>query len=458
MIVDSITVGIIYKRTSPENKHYIGQTIREEDRNDNWFNLNQPYTSKYSRIDIAREKYSPETWSYEVLYTVISNKLEVKRLLNLVETQYIKYFRSDEEEFGYNMSSGGQGFVYESCPIVVFDLYTNKLLSRFESIIDCDLYYGKNIVFSRTLKRCRDTNQEEYYPPVGRLPDGTAVLIYKEDEWTEEMLYLDSEKAKEISIYRRVAQINKTTGDLIRIWNNSSEASKFFGITHAKDQTILTKCKQFEKNNFTTFMNCIWMFLDTYYNRISSEGKLGIVRKGINGMKHPTVGWDIVTGNCIGIFRTLEEGFKFVGGNSNVGISKSMKTFKNYKTEKIFVSYKMIWSDLPTLDEILSLGASSIKVSLLTNKQSGYNPYRSLDLNGNPIKDYINIDEILKEFPFLNTFNIQKSAREHVPVLKNYRFERIPDEENFIYLNLNSAKRLLDKFKSEYIINSGTNV
>ena len=50
--------GIIYLRTSPSGKYYVGQTVDENRRNNEWNNLNRPYSGGV--IDRARKKYGPK--------------------------------------------------------------------------------------------------------------------------------------------------------------------------------------------------------------------------------------------------------------------------------------------------------------------------------------------------------------------------------------------------------------
>lgn len=64
--------GIIYKRTSPSGKSYIGQTIDENRRNNEWNNLKRPYSGGV--IDSARKKYGPENFRYEVWFLNSTNK------------------------------------------------------------------------------------------------------------------------------------------------------------------------------------------------------------------------------------------------------------------------------------------------------------------------------------------------------------------------------------------------
>lgn len=99
--------GIVYKYTSPSNKVYIGQTCRERGRR-NDFQESGEYGG--SRIDNARKKYGPRNFLYEVLFKITSDNQDlVKSKLNEMEQYFIKKYRSNEDEFGYNMNDGGAG-------------------------------------------------------------------------------------------------------------------------------------------------------------------------------------------------------------------------------------------------------------------------------------------------------------------------------------------------------------
>lgn len=98
--------GIIYKYTSPSGKSYIGQTINEARRRKEWFNILVPYTQPSSKIDYARSKYGPDSFSYEVLYQGFYwNSSQAKQALNVLEVYFIGVFNTYNN--GYNLTIGG---------------------------------------------------------------------------------------------------------------------------------------------------------------------------------------------------------------------------------------------------------------------------------------------------------------------------------------------------------------
>lgn len=101
---------IIYKHTSPIGKVYIGQTSQSNPIR-RWRNGGKGYFSidKFGNyhqklIVEAINKYPWKDWKHEIIDTC--NTLEEA---NKLETYYIKLYKSNNPEFGYNMTSGGQG-------------------------------------------------------------------------------------------------------------------------------------------------------------------------------------------------------------------------------------------------------------------------------------------------------------------------------------------------------------
>jgi len=104
--------GIIYKYTSPIGKVYIGQTTEEKRRRKTFLNLNKSYGGE--KIDAARQKYSPESFEYEILFEGrFDTKEEATLKLDELEEYYITIF--DTYRNGYNMTFGGytsRGFTF----------------------------------------------------------------------------------------------------------------------------------------------------------------------------------------------------------------------------------------------------------------------------------------------------------------------------------------------------------
>lgn len=91
--------GIIYKYTNKINgKVYIGQTVDEERRIKNHKKL---YGD--SLFHRAIKKYSFDGFDYDVIERVDES------LLNQQEIYWISYYKSNDIQFGYNLTSGGEG-------------------------------------------------------------------------------------------------------------------------------------------------------------------------------------------------------------------------------------------------------------------------------------------------------------------------------------------------------------
>lgn len=91
--------GVIYKFFNNINsKVYIGQTITEKNRF-----RDHKYCYSESYFHNAIKKYGFENFSYEVLERVDESLLDER------EIYWISYFNSNDPEYGYNLTEGGEG-------------------------------------------------------------------------------------------------------------------------------------------------------------------------------------------------------------------------------------------------------------------------------------------------------------------------------------------------------------
>ena len=99
-------MGLIYMRTSPSGKYYIGKTTRTEairwkEHTRKAFNPNEPdYTN---HLSAAIRKYGPENFSLNILEDNIPDSI-----LGEKEKYYIKLYDAQNPEKGYNCLSGGE--------------------------------------------------------------------------------------------------------------------------------------------------------------------------------------------------------------------------------------------------------------------------------------------------------------------------------------------------------------
>lgn len=97
---------IVYKAISPSGKIYIGMTTQAFHAR----KAQHRYLSKSSKniFHKALRKYGFDSFLWEILF-----KTEDLEKLGKMETYFIKLFKSDKREFGYNEKLGGQsGWIY----------------------------------------------------------------------------------------------------------------------------------------------------------------------------------------------------------------------------------------------------------------------------------------------------------------------------------------------------------
>ena len=174
--------GIIYKYTNKANgKVYIGQTINESKRREKWKNLKTPYAGDY--INRARAKYGIEAFSYEVLVEILNDdEIILKDTLNLLEEKYISLYHSKDPKFGYNLTDGGKS--------------------------------GKGQIVS-----------QETRDKISKAHKG---LKKKMSEQGKRNISL-SHKSPRPWAWKKVAQYDKDTDELLKVWNSLSEVTNYFG-------------------------------------------------------------------------------------------------------------------------------------------------------------------------------------------------------------------------------------
>lgn len=106
--------GIIYLRTSPSVKYYVGLTTNATKRQEHWLNTKRDYGGYLIRD--ARKRYPPETWGYMVLAEVFSpSRTDLMVWLNALEVYFIWRYDSNNPEHGYNLTRGGEGRLGYKC-------------------------------------------------------------------------------------------------------------------------------------------------------------------------------------------------------------------------------------------------------------------------------------------------------------------------------------------------------
>lgn len=116
-----IYTGYIYKITNViNNKVYIGQTrVSVEQRYYNHLRAAKNITPKTCKVKLynAIRKYRSNNFEIETLKIVsYKYKKSLQKCLDKLERQFISKFKSDQDQFGYNMTRGGQ---YKRCDSVL---------------------------------------------------------------------------------------------------------------------------------------------------------------------------------------------------------------------------------------------------------------------------------------------------------------------------------------------------
>ena len=162
-------MGLIYKRTSPSGKIYIGQTIHDE--LNRWKShcrsAKSTASSDYnSPLNRAIRKYGGENFSVEILEDNIPTEL-----LNEREQYYILLYNSNNLKIGYNLTIGGNNKIVESKKDEILKLwqqgYLIKEISQMVNINRNTIseYLKENGITTQEIKERRYKNvlQQEKY-------------------------------------------------------------------------------------------------------------------------------------------------------------------------------------------------------------------------------------------------------------------------------------------------------
>jgi group I intron endonuclease len=100
--------GIIYCATSPSGKKYYGQTKKSIDERKE--DHRKKSSSKITHFYLAIQKYGIDNFSWEIMEILnAENEKDLRKKLNEKEILWIAKERTNLDEFGYNMTSGGGG-------------------------------------------------------------------------------------------------------------------------------------------------------------------------------------------------------------------------------------------------------------------------------------------------------------------------------------------------------------
>lgn len=225
----------VYKHTNKINgKIYIG--ITKQDPKRRWQN-GKGYKGTY--FGNAIEKYGWDNFSHSILF----ERLDIKEACKL-EKEYIKYYKSNKKEYGYNIADGGQVVVNpnnktgkdnkRSTPIKCYDKNYN-FIKEYES----QNLAAKDLNISRKgiTKNCRGISKT-YKGYIFEYSD----ITYKKPE--------KCSAGKHKNHYTRKINLLDDNGNIIKSFNSIVEASR-----------------EFEEDNVSGINKCCLGILNSYHER-----------------------------------------------------------------------------------------------------------------------------------------------------------------------------------------------
>ena len=365
--------GIIYKRTSPSGKSYIGQTIKENLRNNAWNNLNKSYAGVL--VDNARRKYGPEKFSYEVLFSIESiDKDSVQIALDEKEIYYIEKYKTYDPDFGYNLCEGGRGgyilnneyvrrndYYYRGLEIVQLTI-KGKLIKNWKDVYEASL--SLNIKSINLINCCNNKTMTAY----------KYRWMFKSDY----DIKLQNNNDLSLDLKRNnygVVQLD-LNGNFIREFNSAIEASKITGINGG---SIMSVCRN--DPNRKTAGGYRWIYKSNYDSR-NYKKDLVYKKKYIKRVIQFSLSGDIIK-----IWSSIKEAAKYFDTDDEsirraADMSNSTKSSNNFRW-MYEDDYKKFGNDF--MKNIKK--PSSYKVGKVVQ----------LDLDGNYIKTWKSGTEAAKE-------------------------------------------------------------
>lgn len=269
--------GIVYKYTSPSGKVYIGQTSNEHRRRMEFGRLSQSYGGH--RMDMARLKYGPENFSYEVLFRgTFQDEKEMECILNEKERYYIAYF--DSFRNGYNMNEGGAGNVGFSMPEksrMIISRNTKEWIREKGHPLSGKGHTSESIEKMRmnTRKKFGKENPNYGWKPSRELLDRLAALS-RQRTGEKNPFYGRHHTENVKNIFREkfgkpVAQIDKNTGKIIAVFQSLNEAA-ISVCGNIKAATDISKCCKGYVNSKGVKIKSARGYKWEWYNQLQTEG------------------------------------------------------------------------------------------------------------------------------------------------------------------------------------------
>lgn len=317
--------GVIYKCLCiTTNKVYIGQTYRNlEDRikqhiRESFNNNSSSYNYHFHR---AIRKYGKENFKWEVIETIQASSLEnLQELLNSLEIKYIS--RYDSYHNGYNSTLGGNSATKDTKEIIAY--YENgNILGIYENSKHVSQYFNISQHVVQTV--CRRV-QKYAVTSFGRI-----IFRYNGDNYLEKEI----SEVKRDNRNKKVCSYN-LDGILLIQFNTAQEAAKFYEV---KTQYISKNCSK--KSSFVQCKDDRIIF--RYEGQIPTQEELDKASAVQSDCKKCVQAIDSVTGQVLGVFRTMSDAGRTFGTKGNKVsevCSGKRKTSGTYKGNP--VTYEVI--------------------------------------------------------------------------------------------------------------------
>lgn len=126
--IDKQGTGIIYKRTSPSGKSYIGKTFLQEQERWKQHVSEAVRGEKLTKLNKAIKKYGGENFSVEILESCLEEPE-----LSEKEKHYISYY--DTYKNGYNSTLGGEGSAQYDDEEILFYWRQGKTIAEISRLM-----------------------------------------------------------------------------------------------------------------------------------------------------------------------------------------------------------------------------------------------------------------------------------------------------------------------------------
>lgn len=245
--------GIYKIENLVNNKKYIGLSNNIDARwrsHRNMLNRNDHFNIFLQR---AWNKYGEENFKFDIIKECSPSELSKK------EIYYIKLYQSNNDNFGYNLSSGGDNPTINEDSLLRKSLKYSKRVLQFtkegifiaehqNGIFAAKIYNGEN---SAIYQNCTRKTKSAY----------GYVWRFKDDCDIES----DNLEALCIENYERIYKSNPICqidleGNFIKEWKHCAEVGKYYNVVY---ENIRACCDK--KYGRKTYIGYIWLYSEDYY-------------------------------------------------------------------------------------------------------------------------------------------------------------------------------------------------